>query len=218
MIVIENVTKKFGKRIVLQEVSCNLSPGTSYAIIGKSGVGKTTFLNIIGGLENPTSGKVIIDKQALTTKNLKMLRRDKFGFIFQNFGLIDNESIGANLEIGLSNQKINKSKGIVAMKAVLNKLGLENLSLKQTIHTLSGGEQQRIALARIILKKPQIIFADEPTGSLDGDNAKLIIDHLLNDFDEQATILIATHDPNVWQRCDYVIEIINQNVQIIKNS
>ena len=103
------------------------------------------------------------------------------------------------------------------MHNVLNNLGLNQLSLNQKVYTLSGGEQQRIALARIILKKPDIIFADEPTGSLDPENAQVILNHLLNDFSIDRTVLIATHDRNVWQRCDYIIQIENQGIKITEN-
>lgn len=218
MITVKNMTKKFGQRTVFKEVNCEIKEGTSYAIIGKSGVGKTTFLNIIGGLERPTSGIVKIDDQMVNEKNLPRLRRDKFGFIFQNFGLIDNETIKENLLIGLANQKLTKSEKEQVMVKVLKELDLGKLSVNQKVHSLSGGEQQRIALARILLKKPSIIFADEPTGSLDADNSKLILDHLLNSFGPKATVLIATHDPKVWNKCDYIIEIKDKNIAVKKNN
>lgn len=212
------MSKLFEKRIVFENVDFSLKEGASYAIVGKSGVGKTTFLNILGGLENPTSGKVLIDDVEVNEKNLPNLRRVKFGFIFQNFGLIDNETVRENLLIGLANQNLSQYEKDVAIKKVLKELDLGNLELNQKIYTLSGGEQQRVALARIILKKAKIIFADEPTGSLDSENSNLILRHLLTDFGRDATILIATHSPEVWQKCDYVIKIKNQKSELIKNS
>ncbi len=212
------MSKLFEKRIVFENVDFSLKEGASYAIVGKSGVGKTTFLNILGGLENPTSGKVLIDDVEVNEKNLPNLRRVKFGFIFQNFGLIDNETVRENLLIGLANQNLSQHEKDVAIKKVLKELDLGNLELNQKIYTLSGGEQQRVALARIILKKAKIIFADEPTGSLDSENSNLILRHLLTDFGRDATILIATHSPEVWQKCDYVIKIKNQKSELIKNS
>lgn len=157
------MSKLFEKRIVFENVDFSLKEGASYAIVGKSGVGKTTFLNILGGLENPTSGQVLIDDVEVNEKNLPNLRRLKFGFIFQNFGLIDNETVRENLLIGLANQNLSQHEKDVAIKKVLKELDLGNLELNQKIYTLSGGEQQRVALARIILKKSKIIFADEPT-------------------------------------------------------
>ena len=212
------MSKLFEKRIVFENVDFSLKEGASYAIVGKSGVGKTTFLNILGGLENPTSGKVLIDDVEVNEKNLPNLRRVKFGFIFQNFGLIDNETVRENLLIGLANQNLSQYEKDVAIKKVLKELDLGNLELNQKIYTLSGGEQQRVDLARIILKKAKIIFADEPTGSLDSENSNLILRHLLTDFGRDATILIATHSPEVWQKCDYVIKIKNQKSELIKNS
>lgn len=212
------MSKLFEKRIVFENVDFSLKEGASYAIVGKSGVGKTTFLNILGGLENPTSGKVLIDDVEVNEKNLPNLRRVKFGFIFQNFGLIDNETVRENLLIGLANQNLSQHEKDVAIKKVLKELDLGNLELNQKIYTLSGGEQQRVALARIILKKAKIIFADEPTGSLDSENSNLILRHLLTYFGRDATILIATHSPEVWQKCDYVIKIKNQKSELIKNS
>ena len=218
MIIINKMSKLFEKRIVFENVDFSLKEGASYAIVGKSGVGKTTFLNILGGLENPTSGKVLIDDVEVNEKNLPNLRRVKFGFIFQNFGLIDNETVRENLLIGLANQNLSQYEKDVAIKKVLKELDLGNLELNQKIYTLSGGEQQRVALARIIKKKKKIIFADEPTGSLDSENSNLILRHLLTDFGRDATILIATHSPEVWQKCDYVIKIKNQKSELIKNS
>ena len=108
MIIINKMSKLFEKRIVFENVDFSLKEGASYAIVGKSGVGKTTFLNILGGLENPTSGKVLIDDVEVNEKNLPNLRRVKFGFIFQNFGLIDNETVRENLLIGLANQNLSQ--------------------------------------------------------------------------------------------------------------
>lgn len=218
MIEIEELSKRFDEKIVLNKINCKLEAGLSYTIVGKSGVGKTTLLNIMAGLELPTSGKVMIDHEVVNQMTLSKLRREKFGFIFQNFGLIDEETVADNLQIAFANQKIAKKQQTLEMRAILDELDLKNLPLDQKIYALSGGEQQRVALARIILKKPTIVFADEPTGSLDAENSKLIIDHLLTDFGPKATILIATHDPQVWNRCDRVISIENQQIVITKNN
>lgn len=174
-------------------------------------------MNILGGLETADSGEIFINDHKMTPKNLPVLRRNSFGFVFQNFGLIDTDSVRDNLLIGLTNQNLNKDQIDKAIQKVLNNLGLNRLSLNQKVYTLSGGEQQRIALARIILKKPNIIFADEPTGSLDPENSQVILKHLLNDFNNDSTILIATHDQNVWEKCDYLIQIKNQGIKITEN-
>ncbi|WEV43082.1 ATP-binding cassette domain-containing protein [Lactobacillus sp. ESL0684] len=217
MIKVEAITKEFKQKPVLEKVNCQLSAGKSYAIIGKSGAGKTTFLNILSGLEEPSSGSVTFDDLPVNAKNQKQLYRNHFGFVFQNFGLIDNETVKQNLAIGLANQKHTKQSAQVAMQAVLERVGLGKLSLKQKVYTLSGGEQQRIALARAILKKPDVIFADEPTGSLDTENSEVVLNSLLNDFGPDATVIIATHSPQIWQQCDYVIEIKDQTIHITEN-
>ena len=216
MIKIRNLTKKFKEKPIFEDVSCTLETGKSYAIVGKSGAGKTTFLNILSGLEKATSGKVEFNDLNINSKNRKKLYRDYFGFVFQNFALIDTETVKQNLRLGLTNSKLSKTEKDNKMRAALAQVGLGKMQLQQKIYTLSGGEQQRVALARIILKEPKVIFADEPTGSLDAENSQLVLRTLLTNFDSDATVVIATHDPMVWQQCDYVIEIENQKIKITK--
>ena len=216
MIKIRNLTKKFKEKTIFEDVSCTLETGKSYAIVGKSGAGKTTFLNILSGLEKTTSGKVEFNDLNINSKNRRKLYRDYFGFVFQNFALIDTETVKQNLRLGLTNSKLSKTEKDNKMRAALAQVGLVKMQLQQKIYTLSGGEQQRVALARIILKEPKVIFADEPTGSLDAENSQLVLRTLLTSFDSDATVVIATHDPMVWQQCDYVIEIENQKVKITK--
>ncbi|MCT6820832.1 MAG: ATP-binding cassette domain-containing protein [Lactobacillus panisapium] len=214
MIKVEHVTKKFKEKIVFEDINCNLETGKKYAIVGNSGAGKTTFLNVLSGLEQPSSGKVFIDDLSLNTRNRKKLYQDCIGFIFQNFGLIDTDTVKQNLELGLANQKLTKLQKNDRMLSTLSQVGLEKIDFNQKIYTLSGGEQQRIAIARILLKDPKIIFADEPTGSLDAENGKVVLEALLNEFDQDATVVIATHDFRVWQKCDYVIKIQNKGIKM----
>ena len=216
MIKIRNLTKKIKEKTIFEDVSCTLETGKSYAIVGKSGAGKTTFLNILSGLEKATSGKVEFNDLNINSKNRKKLYRDYFGFVFQNFALIDTETVKQNLRLGLTNSRLSKTEKDNKMRAALAQVGLGKMQLQQKIYTLSGGEQQRVALARIILKEPKVIFADEPTGSLDAENSQLVLRTLLTSFDSDATVVIATHDPMVWQQCDYVIEIENQKIKITK--
>ena len=217
MIKVEHLTKKFKEKVIFEDINCTLETGKTYAIVGKSGAGKTTFLNVLSGLEQPSSGKVVISDLTVNGKNRKKLYRTTFGFIFQNFGLIDTETVKQNLELGLVNQKLTKGQKSKRMHAALKQVGLEKMPFNQKVYTLSGGEQQRIALARILLKTPKVIFADEPTGSLDSENSKVVLKTLLNNFDLAATIVIATHDPSVWQECDYLIKIADKKIKIISN-
>lgn len=214
MIKVEHLTKKFKEKTIFENINCNLETGKSYAIVGNSGAGKTTFLNVLSGLEEPTAGKVFIDDLLVNAKNQRKLYREDCGFVFQNFALIDTETVRQNLRLGLANQKLAKTEADTKMKAALSQVGLASIPLKQKIYTLSGGEQQRVALARVILKEPKEIFADEPTGSLDADNGQIVLKTLLTGFDPTATVVIATHDPAVWQQCDYVIKIANKKITI----
>ncbi|MCT6807830.1 MAG: ATP-binding cassette domain-containing protein [Bombilactobacillus sp.] len=209
MIKVEHLTKKFNDKIIFNDINCNLKSGKSYAIVGKSGAGKTTLLNLLSGLERPTAGEVKVADIKVNSKSRKKLYRDYFGF-----GLIDTETVRQNLDLSFANQKLSKSAKETKMKNALSHVGLNKLQLKQKVYTLSGGEQQRVALARIILKSPKVIFADEPTGSLDAENGQVVLKTLLTGFDPAATIIIATHDQNVWQKCDYVIEIKNSGIII----
>lgn len=217
MIKVEHLTKKFKEKVIFEDINCTLETGKTYAIVGKSGAGKTTFLNILSGLEQPSSGKVVISDLTVNGKNRKKLYRTTFGFIFQNFGLIDTETVKQNLELGLVNQKLTKGQKSKRMQSALKQVGLEKMPFNQKVYTLSGGEQQRIALARILLKTPKVIFADEPTGSLDSENSQVVLKTLLNNFDPAATIVIATHDPSVWRECDYLIKIADKKIKIISN-
>lgn len=217
MIKVEHLTKKFQEKVIFEDINCTLETGKAYAIVGKSGAGKTTFLNVLSGLEQPSSGKVVITDLTVNGKNRKKLYRTTFGFIFQNFGLIDTETVKQNLELGFANQKLTKGQKSKRMQSALKQVGLEKMPFNQKVYTLSGGEQQRIALARILLKTPKVIFADEPTGSLDSENSQVVLKTLLNNFDPAATIVIATHDPSVWQECDYLIKIADKKIKIISN-
>ncbi|UZN42516.1 ATP-binding cassette domain-containing protein [Lactobacillus sp. IBH004] len=217
MIKVEHLTKKFQEKVIFEDINCILETGKTYAIVGKSGAGKTTFLNVLSGLEQPSSGKVVISDLTVNGKNRKKLYRTTFGFIFQNFGLIDTETVKQNLELGFTNQKLTKGQKSKRMQSALKQVGLEKMPFNQKVYTLSGGEQQRIALARILLKTPKVIFADEPTGSLDSENSQVVLKTLLNNFDPSATIVIATHDPSVWQGCDYLIKIADKKIKIILN-
>lgn len=217
MIKVEHLTKKFKEKVIFEDINCTLETGKTYAIVGKSGAGKTTFLNVLSGLEQPSSGKVVITDLTVNGKNRKKLYRTTFGFIFQNFGLIDTETVKQNLELGLVNQKLTKGQKSKRMQSALKQVGMEKIPFNQKVYTLSGGEQQRIALARILLKTPKVIFADEPTGSLDSENSQVVLKTLLNNFDPAATIVIATHDPSVWQECDYLIKIADKKIKIILN-
>ncbi len=179
------------------------------AITGKSGSGKSTILNMLGLLEKPDSGIV----QVYSEKNppvgsgrANRLRRNAISYLFQNFALIDHATVDDNLEIPLIYAKLNRKEKQEMKQSALERVGL-NISLKQNIHELSGGEQQRVAIARILLKPCELILADEPTGSLDADNRNEILAILQGLHQEGKTIIIVTHDDVVAEACSRIIRL-----------
>lgn len=179
------------------------------AITGKSGSGKTTILNIIGILEKPDSGIVRIfgkENPRLGSIQTNKLLRTKIAYLFQNFALIDDSTVDENLEVPLIYSKGSKKEKEKNKKQVLEQVGLQ-VPLKQKIHELSGGEQQRVAIARILLKQCDLILADEPTGSLDIVNRNEIMQILKQLNQNGKTIVIVTHDPYVADACDRVISL-----------
>jgi putative ABC transport system ATP-binding protein len=173
--------------------------------MGSSGSGKTTLLNIIGLLDKPDSGKVEINQKSSFTKKEKLLlRRNTFAYVFQNYALIDNETVKQNL---LISQPYNKSYSTLLMEETLEKVGLSTSVLDHKIYQLSGGEQQRIAMARIMLKPCEIILADEPTGNLDENNKQKIIEMFLELKRMGKTIVCVTHDKELGASSDRILEL-----------
>ncbi|HCE12115.1 MAG TPA: peptide ABC transporter ATP-binding protein, partial [Enterococcus sp.] len=163
MIKIENLNKKFENRYLFSKTNVTFENGKVYALIGPSGSGKTTLLNILAQLEPYDDGKIVYHDQPLEKIKSHIYFRDELGYLFQNFGLLESQSIKENLDLGLIAKKLKKSEKIALEKEVLEMVHLEYLELGQKIYTLSGGEAQRVALAKTILKNPSLILADEPT-------------------------------------------------------
>ncbi|XLP21186.1 ABC transporter ATP-binding protein [Bacillus toyonensis] len=204
---LKNISKKYENKQVLDNFNLVVNKGEMMAITGQSGTGKSTLLNIVGLLEEPDSGDVIIQGIENAWKNEKKqieLFRYTIGYLFQNYALIDNETVSKNLDVALEYVKLpNKDD---KKKEVLKKVGLLD-KLNSKIYQLSGGEQQRIALARLLLKKNDIILADEPTGSLDEVNRDQVLSILKSLNNEGKTILIVTHDPEVSKMCTNVVTL-----------
>lgn len=205
MISLKMIDKKFGQRRIFDDFSMDFQPGKTSALIGRSGSGKTTLLNMIGKLEPYDSGEIMIGDKPLQQIKSEEYFRDYMGYLFQNLGLLDNESIEANLELGLVGQKIGEDEKKALFKQVLKEVGLSYLDLDSLIYTLSGGESQRISIAKLILKKPKILLADEPTASLDPKTSAEIIKLLLSMKSPERVIIIATHSPEIWAQVDEVI-------------
>lgn len=208
MIELQHIWKQFGSRIIFSDLNLNFQSGMVYALIGDSGCGKTTLLNMLAKLETFDKGEIVYKEKSLTSLKNEEFYRNELGYLFQNFGLLESQTIRENLELGLIGKKQNKKqeKERLLLQA-LQAVRLDYLSLNQKIYELSGGEAQRVALAKIILKDPPLVLADEPTASLDPKNSKEIMEILLELRNANRTIIIATHNPSIWKMADQVIHL-----------
>ncbi len=210
MIELQHIWKQFGSRVIFSDLSLNFQSGMVYALIGDSGCGKTTLLNMLAKLETFDKGEIIYKGKSLTSLKNEEFYRNELGYLFQNFGLLESQTIRENLELGMIGKKKKKNKKQEKERLLLQALQavrLDYLSLNQKIYELSGGEAQRVALAKIILKDPPLILADEPTASLDPKNSKEIMEILLELRNANRTIIIATHNPSIWKMADQVIRL-----------
>jgi len=202
MISISNLNKSFGDRAIFKNLNIEIKDGEFAVVSGVSGKGKTTLLNMIGGLETPDSGSINVDDYDVTGRiNRRKYWGEKIGFLFQNFALIDDKTVMQNLNVVGK-----KYRTGISFDKALKMVGMEG-SEKRKIYTLSGGEQQRIALARLLVKKCDIILADEPTGSLDIGNRDMVISILRELEDMGKTIVMVTHDEGLIKEGTKVIEL-----------
>lgn len=202
MIEIKNISKKFEDNTIFSDFNLTIEDGDFIIFSGPSGCGKTTLLNMIGAIEKIDSGEIIVDGMDIKDKrnHLKYFRT-KIGFLFQNFALVDNKTVKENLKF------IRKDcKTSLSIEEALNIVGLEE-KLNKKVYTLSGGEQQRVALARLMLKKCDVILADEPTGSLDKKNAQDVL-NILKQLNKQGkTIILVTHDEDIKKQGNGVVNL-----------
>lgn len=209
MIEINNLNKSFGEHHVIKDFSYKIDDGKMIAIKGKSGSGKSTLLNILGLLDVDYSGEVLYDKvqvSKLSEKKRNEYIRNNINYLFQNYALIDSETVENNLLLALEYEKISKKEKKEKINQALEAVDLSGFNDKK-VFILSGGEQQRIALARIILKKGNIILADEPTGNLDKDNSDKVMKILKQLQKQGKTIIIVTHNDSFANECDEVINL-----------
>lgn len=209
---VENLTKIYGKGntkvTALDNVSFSVEKGEFVAIVGASGSGKSTLLHILGGVDRPTSGKVIVDKEdvyKLNEANLAIFRRRQVGLIYQFYNLIPILNIEENitLPILLDGRKVDKEY----LNELINILGLEK-RLNHLPNELSGGEQQRVSIGRALMNRPAILLADEPTGNLDSKSSKEIVELLkLSNKKYNQTIIMITHDNSLALNADRIITI-----------
>lgn len=214
---VENLSKSYGKGTTkveaLKNVNLSINKGEFVAIVGASGSGKSTLLHLLGGLDRPTGGKVIIDGESIydyKEDRLAIFRRRKIGFIFQFFNLIPVLDVEENIALPalMDNDKIDKAY----LNEIIEVLGLQERKTHLPSE-LSGGQQQRVSIGRALLNKPSIIFADEPTGNLDSKNSKEVIELLKFTAKKyNQTLVLITHDVNIAALSDRVITIEDGNI------
>ncbi|MGN0517175.1 MAG: ABC transporter ATP-binding protein [Acutalibacteraceae bacterium] len=219
MIKVTDITKSYGgdknKNQVLKGISLEIADGEFTVILGASGSGKSTFLNVISGLEHPDSGSVIygtVDIAKLSDSELTQFRKDNVGFIFQQYYLLPNMTVEKNVRMGADladNKEYHK---------ILKAVGLED-KVKKYPSELSGGEQQRVSVARALAKKPKVLFLDEPTGALDEQTGRQVLDYICKLHKELGfTIIMVTHNQNIAEMANTVIRINSGKIgDIYKN-
>lgn len=205
---IENICYSYDRRRnVLNDISYEFESGNIYAIVGKSGAGKTTMLSLLSGLAQPTSGKIYYKDEDIAKMNKYDFRSKCVGVIFQSFNLLSKltavENVILSMEVSGKKEKNKKEKAY----ELLEKVGLDKDEADRRILKLSGGQQQRVAIARALSYDPDIILADEPTGNLDGETQNEIMQIFRNLADAGKCVIIVTHSPEVAEMADLVYEI-----------
>jgi len=193
---------------IIKVIDLIIHSGEKVAVVGKSGSGKTSLIMLMGGLEKPTSGEIIFDQQAISSFNedeLADIRKKKIGIVFQSFYLIPNYTALENVSLILEINHVENAKQ--KAKELLTQFGLEN-RLHHFPTQLSGGEQQRVAIARSMAVRPKLILADEPTGNLDSENSDMISNLLFEYADKNnSSLILVTHDLKFAEKCDRIIRI-----------
>lgn len=215
---VRNVTKKFGTRTIVKNISFSVEDGELVALIGPSGCGKSTLLNMIGTLEPIDKGDIRIYGKKLpgiNSRKATLLRRNTINYLFQSFALISDMTVFQNLLLSMRFLNIKEKEKEARIHSVLKLVSLSHLE-SSMVNTLSGGEQQRVALARTILKPGKLILADEPTGALDVKAAELsfsLIKSLCKKYHK--TVIMVTHSLDLAQRADRVIDLANYQSNIV---
>ena len=220
MIALQSVSKHFqhrGKSVAaLANVTLGIAKGDFVAIIGPSGSGKSTFLHLVGGMLSPTEGKVHIENDSLydlTSDQRSALRKKKIGFVFQTFNLVPYLTALENVQVPLVLAGLGEEEQKRRAESLLGRVGLSD-RLDHKPSELSVGQQQRVALARMLANDPALILADEPTGNLDPETSASIMDFLVELNGEGRTIVMVTHDLRVAARAKRALKLVNGSIQV----
>jgi putative ABC transport system ATP-binding protein len=219
MVDVENLTRIYHtgntRQVVFDALTFSVDKGETVALLGTSGSGKTTLLNLVSGIDTPDNGRVLldgIDVHALVEPERTLLRRRRIGFVFQFFNLIPTLKVGENVALPLELLGVDEHSAQQRASALLADVGLGGLAMRYP-ETLSGGEQQRAAIARALAHQPALLLADEPTGNLDEDTGDLIIELLTGLARRQGTtLLLVTHSARVAQAADRVLRLSHGQV------
>lgn len=203
---LENITKSYGHHMIFKDYNLSVEEGEFVAICGESGKGKTTLLNIMGMIEKADKGDLyLFDKKNpdIRKPSGRKLLRTEMTYVFQNYGLVEDKTVQYNLNIASHFTDVTEKD----IEEVLTKVGLDKSILKSKVYTLSGGEQQRVAIARVFLKKCKLLLADEPTGSLDAGNKEIVMKLFERLNKEGTTIVMVTHDEEILKYATRIVEL-----------
>lgn len=213
MIRLENINKLYEgdtyKIQALQDITLTIGEGEFVSIMGRSGSGKTTLLNILGFLDTATSGTFLFggkDISHISGKNLWRYRRENIGFVFQNFALIDHNTVLENVILPLQAMNVSRREAVKKADRLLDRMGIAEMKHKYPSQ-ISGGQKQRVAIARALVADPKIILADEPTGALDADTAEEIMQIFQEIYAQGKTVVIVTHDDKIAAKTNRLIRL-----------
>ena len=216
LIELKNISKQYREETtILKGVDLCIEDGDYIALMGPSGAGKTTLMNIMGCLDRATQGEYFLDGNEISDypeKEKARLRNEKFGFVVQDFALINEMTVYENVRLPLRYRKKRLKKERVHIESILKSLEIED---KKEIRVcdLSGGQQQRVAIARAIVNSPEIILADEPTGALDQETGREVMEIFSKLNQQGKTIIIVTHDPNIAAKCNRIVKMVDGKIQ-----
>ena len=208
-LVTHNLTRHIANRTLWSALELRFRPGQLVAFTSESGCGKTTLLNTLGLLERPSEGDIIYDGQSLvnaSSRTVRLMHRNVMGFMFQNYALVEQWTVYENLSLALRSAGAPARSRAATIHKALRKVHLERYA-NRLVYTLSGGEQQRVAIARLLIRSPRIILADEPTAALDADNRSMVMGHLRSFANEGAIVLYTSHNEEDSDIADEIITL-----------